>query len=87
MPEGFEMHQDPQRILTREVRAMRKVEEIEEQIRNLSGDELAEFRKWYAEFDAQAWDRQIEADVKAGKLDSLGEAARQARREGESTEL
>jgi hypothetical protein len=49
--------------------------------------ELAEFRKWYAEFDAQAWDRQFEADVKAGKLAALGEAARQARREGKSTEL
>lgn len=66
---------------------MHKVEEIEEQIRNLSGAELVEFRKWYAEFDTQAWDRQFEADVKAGKLDALGEAARRARREGKSTEL
>ncbi len=66
---------------------MRKLEEIEEEIRSLSGPELAEFRKWYAEFDAQAWDEQFEADVKAGKLDELGEAARRARREGKSTEL
>jgi hypothetical protein len=66
---------------------MQKVEEIEEQIRNLSGAELAEFRKWYAEFDTQVWDRQFEADVEAGKLDVLGEAARRARREGKSTEL
>jgi hypothetical protein len=66
---------------------MQKVEEIEEQIRNLSGAELAEFRKWYAEFDTQVWDRQFEADVEAGKLDLLGEAARRARREGKSTEL
>jgi hypothetical protein len=66
---------------------MRKIEEIEEQIRNLSGTELVEFRKWYTEFDAQAWDQQFEADVKAGKLDALGEAARRARREGKSKEL
>ena len=66
---------------------MRKIEELEEQIRNLSGTELVEFRKWYAEFDALAWDRQFEADVKAGKLDSLAEAARRARREGKSKEL
>jgi hypothetical protein len=66
---------------------MRKVEEVEEQLRNLSGTELIEFRKWYAEFDAQAWDEQFEADVKAGKLDALGEAARRARREGKSKEL
>jgi len=66
---------------------MRKLEEIEEQIRNLSGNEMVEFRKWYAEFDAQAWDRQSAADVKAGKLDALAEAARQAHAEGKSTKL
>ncbi len=66
---------------------MRKLEEIEEDIQRLSEAELAKFRKWYAEFDAHAWDEQFEADVKAGKLDALGEAARRARREGKSTEL
>jgi hypothetical protein len=66
---------------------MRNIEEIEEQIRSLSAAEFAEFRKWYAEFDAQAWDKQIEADVKASKLDALGEAARRARSAGRSTEL
>ena len=66
---------------------MRRLEEIEEQIRNLSGTELVEFRKWYAEFDAQAWDAQFEADVKAGKLDKLAEAARKAHKEGKSTEF
>lgn len=66
---------------------MRKLEEIEEQIRNLSGTEMVEFRKWYAEFDAQAWDRQFEADVKAGKLDALAEAARRAHAEGKSTKF
>lgn len=66
---------------------MRKLEEIEEEIRNLSGTELVEFRKWYAEFDAQAWDVQFEADVKAGKLDKLAEAARKAHKEGKSTEF
>ena len=55
---------------------MRKLEEIEDQIRNLSGNELAAFRKWYAEFDAQA-----------GKLDALAEAARKAHKEGKSTEF
>lgn len=66
---------------------MRKLEEIEEQIRKLSGSEMVEFRKWYSEFDAQAWDRQFEADVKAGKLDALAEAARRAHAEGKSTKL
>ena len=66
---------------------MRKLEEIEQQIQNLSGTELVEFRKWYAEFDAQAWDRQFEADVRAGKLDALAEVARKAHKEGKSTEF
>ena len=65
---------------------MRKLEEIEEQIRNLSGTDLVKFRKWFAEFDAQAWDNRFEADVKSGKLDALGEETRQARREGKSKE-
>ena len=66
---------------------MRKVEEIEDQIRTLSDSELAEFRRWYEEFDAQAWDEQFEADVRAGKLDALGEVARRAHKEGKSTKL
>ena len=66
---------------------MRKVEEIEAQIQNLPGAELAEFRKWYVEFDSQVWDRQFESDVKAGKLNTLGEAARRAHHEGKSTKL
>jgi hypothetical protein len=66
---------------------MSKLQEIEEQIRNLSAAELAEFRTWYAEFDAEAWDHQFEADVKAGKLDALAEAARKDHKEGKSTEF
>lgn len=66
---------------------MRKVEEIEDQIRTLSDSELAEFRQWYEEFDAQAWDEQFAVDVRAGKLDGLGEAARRAHKEGKSTKL
>lgn len=41
----------------------------------LSQAELEHFRAWYAEFDADAWDRQIEQDVVAGKLDNLAEIA------------
>lgn len=37
---------------------MSKLKELEKQIEQLSDAELAEFRRWYAEFDAQVWDRQ-----------------------------
>jgi hypothetical protein len=54
---------------------MSRVEKIESQIGELSSAELAAIRDWFAEFDASAWDRQFEADVKAGKLNSLAEKA------------
>jgi hypothetical protein len=66
---------------------MSKVESLEKQIQQLSSAELAEFRRWFAEFDAHLWDRQLEADVKAGKLDSLAEKALRAHAAGESTKL
>ncbi len=54
---------------------MGKLEEIEHNVEGLSPEELARFREWFAVFDAEAWDRQFEADVKAGKLDALAERA------------
>ena len=50
---------------------MGAVEKLELLIKSLSREELAQFREWFAEFDAQVWDRQIEADTAAGKLDRL----------------
>lgn len=66
---------------------MSKVEAIEQQIEQLSSDELAAFRRWYAAFDAEAWDRQFEVDVKAGKLDVLAEKALRAHASGQSKPL
>jgi hypothetical protein len=66
---------------------MSKIEAIEEQIENLSPDELAAFRQWYAAFDAEIWDRQFEADVKAGKLDALADMALRAHTSGQSKPL
>ena len=50
---------------------MSELEELEKRIRNLSRGELAKFRSWFVEFDHLMWDKQIEADAKAGKLDHL----------------
>lgn len=55
---------------------MRKVEHIEQQIRELSSAEFAELRNWVLERDWAAWDAQIEADAKAGKLNQLVSEAR-----------
>jgi hypothetical protein len=59
---------------------MSTVKQLEEALRQLSSEERALFRAWYAEFDADEWDRQLEADVTAGRLDWLVEEARQIRR-------
>ena len=66
---------------------MSKVEAIEQQIEKLSPGELAAFRRWYAAFDAEGWDRQFEADVKAGRLDTLAEKALGAHTSGQSKPL
>ena len=50
---------------------MSELEELERRIQDLPADELAKFRAWFIEFDHLIWDRQIEADSKAGKLDRL----------------
>ncbi len=50
---------------------MRKVEEIERQILELSREEFAELRDWLAERDWLAWDTQLESDAHAGKLEGL----------------
>jgi len=57
---------------------MSKVEAIKQQIEKLSADELAMFRRWYAMFDAEVWDREFEADAKASRLDALAEKALRA---------
>jgi len=61
---------------------MSKVENIEQEVQHLTASELAAFRRWFAEFDAQAWDRQIEEDVRKGKLDKFAEEALAAHRDG-----
>ena len=66
---------------------MNKVRNIERQVERLSPDELAEFRHWFADFDADAWDRQFEADAAAGKLDRLGEKAIAAHAAARTTKL
>jgi len=49
----------------------RTVEDIEKEIIQLPQDQLRKFRAWYEKFDADKWDKQIEADVAGGKLDAL----------------
>jgi hypothetical protein len=55
---------------------MTKIEKIEQEIKRLTPAELAAFRDWFQKYDADAWDRQIERDIAAGKLDKVAAEAR-----------
>ena len=66
---------------------MGNVHSIEKAIESLPPAELAEFRRWFAEFDAVAWDAQLEADAAAGKLDSLAVEALAEHQAGHSREI
>lgn len=66
---------------------MTRVEALEREVQNLTPEELAAFRDWFAEYDWQVWDRQLERDVAAGKLDKLAAEARAEYERGETTEL
>ena len=66
---------------------MTKVEKIEQDIRKLNRKELLAFRRWFREYDSDEWDRQIEEDVRAGKLDKLAEEALAEHHAGKSKEI
>jgi hypothetical protein len=53
------------------------VQDIELAIRGLSQAELTQLTEWFDEFRADLWDKQIERDVRAGKLDTLIREAEQ----------
>lgn len=64
--------------------AMSKVESLEREVEKLTPQELTAFREWFAGYDADAWDRQIERDAAAGKLDKLAAEALAAHDRGET---
>ena len=65
---------------------MSTIEEIEDAVRRLPAKEFAAFRTWFAEFDAAAWDGQIERDIVAGRLDALAYEAVDDLRQGRCTD-
>lgn len=66
---------------------MSRVDELKEQVRALSEDELAELRDWLLEEDWKVWDAQLERDVQAGRLDALTEEALREDAAGKTTPL
>lgn len=66
---------------------MGEIEKIEQEVQALSPDELAQFRAWFLEYDWAAWDRQIERDAQAGRLDDLAARALRDHAAGRTTPL
>ena len=51
------------------------VKELETAVSELAADELQSFATWFEEYLADAWDRRIEEDINAGRLDKAGQKA------------
>jgi uncharacterized membrane protein YccC len=63
------------------------IQELEAAVTRLSKDELAAFWKWFEEYIADEWDRQIEADIRAGRFDAAGKRAKADYQTGRCTPL
>jgi hypothetical protein len=59
------------------------VTEIKTEISQLPSADLADLAQWFEEFQADAWDRQIAEDVKAGRLDALVARAKEQVKAGQ----
>jgi hypothetical protein len=66
---------------------MTKVQLIEQEIRKLSPEELAQLRDWFLELDAEHWDKQLERDAESGKLEKLFDKSIADHRAGKSREI
>jgi hypothetical protein len=47
------------------------IKEIEAAIAQLPANDVVELLSWLEEYHAQLWDRQIEEDLEAGRLDAV----------------
>ena len=63
------------------------VQEIETVISQLPPADLAELAQWFEEFQADAWDRQIAQDVRAGRFDAILQRVDEQAKAGQCTPL
>jgi hypothetical protein len=66
---------------------MSTVQEIETAIQKLKPQEIREVADWLQELREELWDKQIDADAKAGRLDKLAEKALEDYRAGRTKPL
>ena len=66
---------------------MSSLVKIQQDILALPQVEYLQLRKWFSELDWDNWDREIEADSEAGKLDFLVEEAHEEKEKGTLKDL
>jgi hypothetical protein len=66
---------------------MRTAQEVEKAVSKLPPHELARFRVWFEQFDAEVWDKQFEEDAASGKLDKIADRAIADYKAGKAKEL
>ena len=66
---------------------MSKIDALKAEIERLPNKEFAELFRWLSEKDWERWDREIEADSQAGRLDFLVREAREEKAQGSLKDL
>lgn len=66
---------------------MSKIDELKADIDRLPSEELAELFRWLSEKEWESWDREVEANSQAGRLDFLVREARAEKAKGTLKEM
>jgi len=66
---------------------MSKIDELKVEIERLPSEEFTELFRWLSEKDWERWDKGIEADSQAGRLDFLVPEAREEKATGTLKDL
>ena len=66
---------------------MSKVDELKADIERLPGAEVAELFRWLSQKECENWDKELEADSQAGRLDFLVRETRQEKAKGTLKEM
>lgn len=59
-----------------------RLDELEAAVEQLDPQAYSRFRNWFLDYDWNVWDRQIEADAAAGRLEFLAREARDEKASG-----
>ncbi|MGO8731435.1 MAG: hypothetical protein ACLQVM_01425 [Terriglobia bacterium] len=66
---------------------MSKIDELKADIDRLPSEEVSELFRWLSEKEWESWDREIEADSQAGRLDFLAREAHAEKAKGTLKEM